>query len=678
MGIDGLRTVTHTPYRVEELHHVWIPMADGTRLAARIWLPEGAREQPVPAILEYIPYRKRDLRTVTDEITHPYFAGHGYAGVRVDIRGSGDSEGVLTDEYTPEELADGVTIIEWLAEQPWCDGTVGMIGISWGGFNGLQIAALRPAALKAVITVCSTDDRYADDVHYMGGCMLLDNLSWASIMFAGNSCPPDPELVGERWREMWLERLAGSGLWLEEWTRHQRRDAFWKHGSVCEDFAAIECPVFAVSGWADGYSNSVFRLLANLDVPRRGLVGPWSHKYPHMGEAGPAIGFLQEAVRWWDHWLKGKETGIMDEPMLRAWMLDSAPPAHRYDVRPGRWVGEYEWPTAHVSEQRRTLDGSRLAAPGERVVEDSREVQSPLRVGLMAGKWCSYAAGPDLPGDQREDDLGSLVFDSEPLEAELEILGAPVAELELTVNRPVAQVAVRLSDVRPDGEVTRVSYGLLNLTHRDSHEEPEALEPGERYRVAVQLNDIAQRFPAGHRIRLALSTSYWPLAWPPPWPVTMRVFTGASELVLPTRPARAEDSDLPAVADPAGAPLPELTTIEPPDFSWRILRELEANSFTLEVHDTEGVYRVEHVGTEVEYRGVEHYTIIDNDFRSPRGRVQRVMGFRRGDWDVRTVTETELTADPENFYIRATLDAYEDGESVYHQDWDLAIPRDHV
>ncbi|MGD8582361.1 MAG: CocE/NonD family hydrolase, partial [Gammaproteobacteria bacterium] len=294
--------------RLRHIEHQWIPMPDHTRLAARIWMPEDAESNPVPAILEYIPYRKRDGSRLRDETMHPYFAGHGYACVRVDIRGSGDSEGVLTDEYLQQEMEDGVDIIQWLAQQPWCNGKVGMIGISWGGFNGLQIAALQPAPLKAVVSVCSTDDRYADDVHYMGGCLLGDNLSWASTMFAYNSLPPDPEIVGDSWRQMWLQRLQGSGLWLDTWLQHQHRDAYWQHGSICEDFSRVRVPVMAVSGWADGYSNAVFRLLEKLPGPRLGLIGPWSHKYPHLGVPGPAIGFLQECLRWWDKWLKNRET----------------------------------------------------------------------------------------------------------------------------------------------------------------------------------------------------------------------------------------------------------------------------------------------------------------------------------------------------------------------------------
>jgi putative CocE/NonD family hydrolase len=455
---------TDFPHRVRHIENTWIPMADGARLAARIWLPEDAATRPVPAILEYIPYRKRDGVRLRDETIHPYFAGHGYACVRVDLRGSGDSDGVLTDEYLPQELDDGVQVIHWIASQEWCSGRVGMIGISWGGFNGLQIAALQPPALAAVISVCSTDDRYADDVHYMGGCLLGDNLSWAATMFSYNSLPPDPEVVGERWRDMWHQRLEGSGHWLVPWLTHQHRGAYWRHGSICEDFSRVLVPVMAVSGWSDGYSNAVFRLLRQLPGPRMGLVGPWSHNYPHLGAPGPAIGFLQESLRWWDRWLKGVDSGITAEPMLRAWMLDSMPPSTFYHQRHGRWISEPQWPSPNI--RNRVLHFGRYRLLAERDPEShALSVQSPLSVGLFAGKWCSYSATPDLPHDQREEDGGALLFTSDPLTEPIEMLGSAVAELALRADRPVAMVAVRLSDVQPDDKATRVTYGLLNLTH---------------------------------------------------------------------------------------------------------------------------------------------------------------------------------------------------------------------
>jgi predicted acyl esterase len=220
--------------------------------------------------------------------------------VRVDLRGTGESEGVLVDEYLEREHLDAEEILEWIAARPWCTGRTGMMGISWGGFNSLQVAARKPPSLDAIVISSFTDDRYSDDMHYMGGALLSDNVAEASTMFAYSTLPPDPALVGERWREMWLERLKNCSL------------------------------------WADGYSNAVTRLLANLDVPRRGLIGPWSYKYPHLGQPGPTIGYLQEVVRWWDHWLKGADNGAMDGPMLRTWMQESVPPSTSYEDRPGR------------------------------------------------------------------------------------------------------------------------------------------------------------------------------------------------------------------------------------------------------------------------------------------------------------------------------------------------------
>ncbi|MYH59349.1 MAG: CocE/NonD family hydrolase [Boseongicola sp. SB0675_bin_26] len=287
---------TEFPREIREIENAWIPMPDGTRLAARIWLPVDADSDPVPAILEYLPYRKRDGTVERDHLTHPYFAGHGYAGVRVDMRGTGDSEGVCLGEYLKQEQDDCLAVIEWLAAQPWCSGKVGMIGISWGGFNGLQVAARRPEALGAVISLCSTDDRYADDIHFMGGCMLTDKLSWGATAFSICNTPPDPAIVGDRWREMWVERLDGNGLWMLDWFRHQRRDEFYAHGSVCENYADIEVPVYAVGGWADGYTNAIFRLLEHLPGPKKGLIGPWAHKYPHFAKPGPRIGFLQDTA----------------------------------------------------------------------------------------------------------------------------------------------------------------------------------------------------------------------------------------------------------------------------------------------------------------------------------------------------------------------------------------------
>ncbi|KZB79318.1 CocE/NonD family hydrolase [Amycolatopsis regifaucium] len=674
-----MRTVASLPYEITEDDHVWIPMSDGIRLSARIWRPVASDTEPVPAILEYIPYRHRDLTSVRDSVHHPYLAGHGYACVRVDIRGSGESEGVLADEYLEREQLDAEEVLEWIAAQPWCTGRTGMMGISWGGFAALQTAARKPPGLAAIAISSFTDDRYADDMHYMGGCLLSDNVAEASTMFAYSTLPPDPALAGERWRDLWFERLENCSLWIGEWLSHQRRDGYWRHASVCENYSDVQVPVLASSGWADGYSNAVSRLLANLDVPRRGLIGPWSHKYPHLGRPGPAIGYLQELVRWWDHWLKDIENGVMDGPMLQTWMQDSVPPSTSYEDRPGRWVGEPSWPSPHVHPSEHRLTRHRIARPGEEVPQERLSVSSPLSVGQFAGKWASYSAPPDLPYDQREEDGGSLVFDTDELTEPCEILGSPVVELEVSADKPVAMVAARLSDVAPDGRATRVTYGLLNLTHRDGHDDPEPVEPGKRYRVRIELNAVAQAFPAGHRIRLSLSSSYWPLAWPPPEPAMVTVHTGQSTLTLPVRPM-AEADEVPArpFDEPEGTePLPA-TQLEPGEQRWTVSRDLIDYRSALDIVKNEGKVRFEDIDLEVTRNVLERYSWVADDFCSPVAETSWSITFSRGDWEARSETRTRVSCTPTEFVIDAQLDGYEGERRVFSRNWHRTVPRDHV
>ena len=674
-----MHVVKNLPHTVHTEEHVWIPMSDGVRLAARVWRATSSDVTPVPAVLEYIPYRRRDLTAVRDSMHHPYIAGHGYACVRVDLRGTGDSEGVLTDEYLEREQLDAEEILAWLAEQPWCDGRTSMMGLSWGGFAALQVAARRPPSLGTIIISSFTDDRYGDDFHYMGGCLLSDNLAEAGTMFSAATCPPDPATVGDAWREMWRERLEATEPWVLEWLRHQRRDDYWRHASVSEDYSKVRCPVLASSGWADGYSNAVFRLLENLEAPARGLVGPWSHRYPHMGAPGPAIGYLQEVVRWLDHWLKGVDNGVDARPSLWAWMQDSVPPSTAYKERPGRWVREQKWPSPGVEDTAYPLARYRIGRPGEEVSAESLTLRSPLTVGQFAGKWASYNAPPDLPYDQREEDGGSLVFDSDVLSEDVEILGAPEVELDVSVTEPVAMVAARLVDVAPDGSATRVTYGLLNLTHRDGHERPEEMKPGERCRVKVTLNGVAQVFPAGHRIRLSLSTSYWPLAWPPPRPVLMTVHPESSRLLLPVRPIpEGEDPNPQPFEAPEGTPEIPTTRRENPEHRWIVHRDLVDTHSSLEIVKDGGILHFDDIDLDVGRRAYELYESVADDFTSARGRSSWTMRFARDGWSTRTETHTVLECSETDFRVYATLDAYEGEERIFSREWSRTLPRDHL
>jgi predicted acyl esterase len=660
-------TRTEFPRRVRVLEHTWIRLSDGCRLAAKIWLPEDAEADPVPALLEYIPYRKGDWTAIGDSTRHAYFAGHGYASVRVDLRGSGESDGVLLDEYLPQEQEDAVEVLAWLADQSWCSGSTGMFGISWGGFNSLQVAARRPPSLKAIITHCSTDDRYADDVHYMGGCVLaVYMLSWASTMLALNARPPDPEVVGDRWRDMWLERLEGSPPFVEAWLSHQRRDAFWKQGSVCEDYGAIECAVYAVGGWADAYRNTVFRLLEGLDCPKKGIVGPWGHQYPEDGVPGPAIGFLQESLRWWDHWLKGSDTGIMDEPLLRVWMQDSVPPAIHYDERPGRWVAEPSWPSPAMETR-----SSRLAFP-------AAAIRGSTAAGLDAAAWCGFGAPGDPPPDQQGEDGLALCSTTGELEERLEILGFPEVELTLSADRPQALVCARLCDVAPDGSSLLVTRGLLNLGHRDSDEYPSPLEPGQQYAVRVPMTAIAHVFPAGHRLRVALSPTYWPWAWPSPEPVTLTIH--AAQLHLPVRTPRPEDDRLPAFQPPESAePLATEFIPSPAVGRSRVYDVVSGrHELTWGQDFRHGSHRRIDNGLAWEVVGFDVFTIVEDDPLSASTRSVWTTRLERGDWQARIETSSTLSADAGNFHVTSAIDAFEGSTRVHASTRTTTIPRDHV
>jgi uncharacterized protein len=665
--------------KFREVELQWIPMSDGRRLAARLWIPNGTDQAPVPAILEYIPYRRRDGTRLGDDPMHGWFAANGYACARVDIAGSGDSDGLLYDEYLKQEQDDACDIIAWLAKQPWCNGNVGMIGISWGGFNGLQTAFRQPPALKAVVTMCSTVDRYNDDVHYMGGCLLSDNMDWGGAFFSVANVPPDPAMVGPKWKEQWLQRLEIAEAFPAKWLAHQRRDEFWRHGSVCEDYGKLKAAILAVGGWADGYTAAVFRLVENLNRPDcKGIAGPWGHLDPYRGIPGPAIGFLQECKRWWDRWLKGMDTGVEKDPALRLWLQDYVPPKSHYDVRPGRWIAIEKWPSAGVERQSWSLNADGLSPKaGAKAV---LKINSPQTTGTAGGEWCPYGLGkvaPEMPLDQRIDDAGSLVFDSAPLDKEMLLVGDPTAHLDVAIDKPLAFVAVRLSDVAPDGQVTKVTYGLLNLAQRESQASPSKLAPGQRYKVRVRLNEIAHRFEAGHRLRVSVSTCYFPLAWPSPEIATLTLRAGESSVELPFLREGALKVIEPF--EPAEQAKPRPATVLATGHDIReIHRDVATGRVTVRISRDDGWSRIEDIGTEVSYGKMKEMSVIEGDPLSKREVVATSHGFRRADWNARLDTKIVMTCDKDHFYVQSDIDAYTDGARIFSRCKQHKIPRDHM
>jgi putative CocE/NonD family hydrolase len=671
-----LKTITRFPCQYTETEDCWIPMPDGVKLAAKLWLPDIAQKKRVPTIIEVIPYRKRDIYAPRDAMHHRYFAGHGYASMRVDMRGSGDSDGIQGVFAIGDEAADTVEVLKWIARQPWSDGQVGMFGISWGGFQGIQTANRAPEQLKAVIAQSFAPDRYRYSQVYRGGCVLLRSIRWSSQLFGYKSRPPDPQLVGDRWRDMWMARLEHDTPQIAAALKHQTFDKYWQERAI--DFGNIKAPFYALSGWADGsYVGAVGETLQHLSSPSKGIIGPWGHRYGHLGMPGPAIGLLQEALRWYDRWMRGKENGIEREPKLIAWMPRAVPAKSYYAESPGRWIAEDTWPSPRIKDRRFFLaaDGTLADKAGR---ASPRAWKSPQTLGLACGElmpWFQHGPSPELPGDQRPDDGQSLCFDSAPLKQDLEILGTATADLALSVDRPVAFVCVRVCDVGPDGASTRVTYGVLNLTHRDGPEKAKKLEPGTEYRIRFPLIDSAYCFAKGHRIRIAVSTTYWPLIWPSPEPVTLTLVAGRSAIALPVRPRSRKDDTPPKFKAPESAPAFTRTALTPGSRNRTIHTDLSKGETVVQITDTSGRNRYDDIDLIAEARSTERYSVIEDDPLSATAEVTWTWEFERGDWKIRTESRTHVTCTRREFVIRARLEAYEGDRRVFERDFEERVAR---
>ncbi|MGQ0611496.1 MAG: CocE/NonD family hydrolase [Paracoccaceae bacterium] len=673
-----MKTLTDFPRRIVETPDMGIVLSDGCRLSARVWMPEDAGTDPVPAVLEYIPYRKRDGTLPRDELMHPYVAGHGYARVRVDMRGNGDSDGLMTDEYTAQELSDACEVIEWLAAQPWCTGAVGMMGKSWGGFNCLQTAFLQPPALKAVISVCATTDRFANDIHFRGGCLLGENFGWGVVMLSYSSRPPDPMLRAD-WREEWLARLEAEPWLAPRWAALQEKGAYWKHGSVSEDYGRMTAPVLAFGGWADNYMNFVGELVEHMPVPAKGIVGPWVHQYPHTAVPGPAIGFLQLALRWWDRWLKGIQNGAEADPAYRAYMLHSAPPDASAGHRPGHWVAEKAWPSARVSRQVLHLAMPASAAgalpqtPGYLGREEAHfaaRIATPQHLGMQAGEFFPMGLNAEMPGDQRGDDALSVCFDAAPLSEPMELLGGARLRLRLSSDKPLAFVVARLCDVAPDGASVRIAHGILNLCHRGGMENPSPMVPGEEVEVTLALDDCAYRLAPGHRLRLALSNSYWPFVWPSPEPAVLTLTGG--RLDLPVHRGSAPEW---APPEPEAAPGWKHEVLRKGGASRRVETDLISGRVSLICEDDGGDVRNLSHGLETGETMREVWSIHPQDPASARAEHVWEQRLSRGDWRVRTRAWAEMSATATDLVMNARLQAWEGDALIFEREWSQSVER---
>ncbi len=561
-----------------------------------------------------------------------------------------------------------------------------MFGISWGGFNSLQVAALRPPALKAIISVCSTDDRYADDVHYMGGCVLAsDMLWWSTSMLAFNARPPDPRVVRDRWRQMWRRRLEENQPWTTHWLSHQWRDDYWKQGSVCEDYRAIDCPVYMVGGWADPYHSSILRVLEDYPGPRKGLIGPWMHRFPEEGVPGPAIGFLQEALRWWDYWLKGMETGIMAEPMLQLWLQESFEPTpsegewYAWDPdgregpqRPGRWVSETSWPPATARSQRFYFDRDRLDV--SRGAPMDVRFGGTLLCGQDAGASCAYRNLADLPPDQRLEDGASLCFTTEPLRERLEILGFPVVRLRLAADQPNALVIARLCSVSDTGASTLITRGALNLTHRHGYHVPAPLVSDEFTTVEIALNAIGYAVPPGHRLRLAISPTYWPWLWPSPKMATLTVKTEDCHLDVPLRSWNNRE-EIVAFLEAEWTEPVATQVLRRGSQGREMFRDVGRGLVTTVYVEDFDKKRL-HAGG-LEFGGIQRntFSIATYDPLSAQAQTEWEIEIGRNEWRTRLEVDGIMWSSSERFFVSNSVIAYETGRPVFERSWNHEFAR---
>ncbi|HUA14806.1 MAG TPA: CocE/NonD family hydrolase [Verrucomicrobiae bacterium] len=648
------------------MEQAWIPMKDGVRLAATLYMPDGGKSSDrFPALLEYLPYRKDDGTAAEDYGKHAYFARRGYVGVRVDIRGFGASEGVPPErEYSEQEQQDGEQVIAWLAHQPWSNGNVGMFGISWGGFTAMQMAMRHALGLKAIVAVDATAELFHDDVHYVDGIAHVDEFELNMDMAEGWVGAPDYSLD-----EKILGPRFNSPPWSLLYLKHQHDGPFWR--DRVRPLSEITIPSFLIGGLQDGYRDNVPDMLMKSKAPIKAIVGPWNHSFPNNADFGPRVEWRDQAVRWFDHWLKGRDTGVEHDPRLVIYMQHWHPPDPNLPSVPGEWRREDVWPPKDAQPETFYLQPDHTLGESE-AAQATHQLKYVPTVGVEAGFWWG-----ELLSDTRPVDAFSLVYDSAPLEKDMAILGRPHALLQASASAPLADWFARLSDVAPDGEVTQITGAGLNGAQRDSMTDPRDLEPGKVYPLDIEMHLTSWVFPKGHRIRISISNALWPMMIPTPYAMTTSLElggSGGSRVTLPIVPLQGRRA--PEFSSPQ--PIEERGDIKSMGFPW-------PGEWTVERDEARQK-------TTVHWKGKDGYVYPwgkQDDFESltyegddahpettsVRGEAESIFRLKG-----RTLTwrgHLSVTTDQKNFYYKYARELLKDGKMLKSKTWQETIPRDH-
>ncbi|HEY4190881.1 MAG TPA: CocE/NonD family hydrolase [Candidatus Limnocylindrales bacterium] len=687
-----MTTTAQPRYGHEVRRDVRIPVRDGLELSANLWLPvvagasatgAGASDPEVrarfPVVLEMIPYGKDNWRHNWDTAFGEWLAARGFALCRLDVRGTGSSPGVAIDEYAEAETLDGYDAVEWLAAQPWCTGSVGMWGISYGGFTAIQVAKLRPPHLRAILPMYATDDRYRDDVHIRGGCITASEKSQYAVSQLGmNAMPPRPSFRGEGWRDEWHERLEATPPWLMSWVREQTDGPYWRRGSLAPDYDAIACAIFQVAGWNDSYVDAAMRIQERcVNAPRRTIIGNWVHSFPDDAYPRPHIDWLRELVRFFDRYLNDVDNGWDAEPALTWFERTWATPERFPEAWPGRWraadtvaVPGTAPLILHLGPG--SLDEGHGADGFDAVVHRAT-------VGTAGGlSWGAGWAPNGLAGDLRPDEALGITYTTAPLVAPLSVAGFPEAVLHVSATMPVATCVVRLSEVSPDGVSSLVATGVLNLTHRRSHTDPEPMPVDPRMapeEVRIPLRATGYRFTPGHRIRLSVLTSYWPALWPSPLAGELLVHRGPatpSRLVLPVLPDETPAPTPPALAPP-GDGVREIGIDESDEPEWRTEADPAAGTVTVTIADGAGTTAED--GSRL--YAAERLVLVASDPEPANASLSSDVVYRWAvdghEVDIRA--QGGITSDVDAFDVAVALDVRLDGEPFFARDWHERIPR---
>ena len=669
-------SVVAAPARLYDIdvHESWITLADGVRLSATVYMPKiRSAHERFPAVLEYLPYRKDESSNHSP--VHEYFARHGFVSAHVDIRGTGRSQGQLIPrEYSEQEQLDAEAVIAWLAHQRWSNGSVGMFGISWGGFNSIQLAMRNPPGLKAIIAIDATEELFREDVHFLDGMMHADeyelNVDMLSSMTRSPDFPTDEASLAERF---------DTPPWYVLYKQHPRAGAFWD--APVRPLSSIHIPVYLIGGLLDGYRDSIPRMLHELKSPVRALLGPWNHSEPHEAVPGPAIEWRDLAVEWWAHWLKGEQNAALARPALSVYMNHSYPPDLRLREIPGEWRAEAGWPPAGQHAQTFYLAADH--ALGATAGAESRHALAYRPAATQEGGGPDFWWG-DIWGDQRSVDAYSLIYDSAPLAAPVSMLGRPRVCLAAAASAPTANWFVRLSDVAPDGVTTLVAGAGLAGAQRDSDRNPTSLQPGREYALCLDLHLTSWVFPPGHHLRVAVSNAMWPMVWPTPFAMTTTLRVGGdsgSRLELPVVPAAgpapapvfASPAGLPAVAADADAEAGLNVSSNVPGLKWTVSRDPAAQTATVEWR---GGSSSNFPWGQETVREVMIYTADDLHpaSSSVHGEAETTVTLPGRELRWRGILDT--TSDVENFYVAYKRELYENGALIRTRQWKSEVPRD--